>query len=168
MVLLKVISQEITANPEFRARFKQVATAASTLHHPNIAQVYEFSRSDDVEFVVMGALAGESVYDLLERERPQRRYLLRYASQIASALNAAHGAGIIHGPLNPANIFISPKRQIKIHDFGFGFLAPPPRAKRPAALDLGLASHTYHRSRYRLIRRTSARISSLSEPWFTT
>ena len=96
------------------------------LEHPNIARIHEISRSDDIDLVVMEAAEGESVYDFLERERPHRRHLLRYASQIASALAAAHGAGIVHGPLNPAAIFISPKQQIKIHDFGFGALEPAP------------------------------------------
>ena len=48
---------------------------------------------------------------------------------VASALTAAHGAGIVHGPLNPTAIFIDPKRQIKIHDFGFGVLGPPPESE---------------------------------------
>jgi Tol biopolymer transport system component len=77
----------------------------------------------------MEAAEGESAYDFLERERPHRRHLLRYARQIASALETAHGAGIVHGPLDPARIFISPKRQIKIHDFGFGVLEPPPESE---------------------------------------
>src|SRR6185436_11187442 len=69
---------------------------------------------------------GEALYDLLERERPNRRNLLRFAKQIASALAAAHGAGIVHGPLNPTNIFITPRREIKFYDFGFSVLLPPP------------------------------------------
>src|ERR1700692_94231 len=99
------------------------------LEHPNIAQIYEVARSDDIDFAVMETAEGESVYDFLERERPHRRHLLRYATQIASALAAAHGAGIVHGPLNPAAIFISPTHQIKIHDFGFSILEPPPESE---------------------------------------
>jgi serine/threonine-protein kinase len=99
------------------------------LQHPNIARIYEVSRSGDVDFAVMEAAEGESAYDFLERERPHRRDLLHYARQIAGTLAAAHGAGIVHGPLNPAAIFIDPKRQIKIHDFGFGVLGPPPESE---------------------------------------
>ena len=105
------------------------AERVAQVEHPNIARVYEVSRSDDIDFVVMEAAEGESVYTFLERERPHRRHLLRYAFQIASALDAAHSAGIVHGPLNPANIFISPKRQIKIHDFGFGVREAPPESE---------------------------------------
>lgn len=123
-VTLKTLARDAAADPGIRARLEQV----SGLQHPNIARVYELSRLGDVEFVVMEAAEGESVYDFLERERPHRRHLLRYASQIASALAAAHDAGIVHGPLNPAAIFISPKRQIKIHDFGLVVLDPAPQS----------------------------------------
>jgi Tol biopolymer transport system component len=115
-VTLKVLSGSVTANV-LRAE------------HPNIARIFEVGRSNDIDFVAMETAEGESVYDFLERERPHRRHLLRYASQIAGALAAAHGAGIVHGPLNPAAIFISPKREIKIHDFGFGVLEPPPESE---------------------------------------
>src|SRR5205085_10857866 len=99
------------------------------LQHPHIAVIYEVGRSDDIDFAAMEPAEGESVYDFLERERPHRRHLLRYASQIASALAAAHEAGIVHGPLNPAAIFISPKHEVKIHDFGLGVLEPPPESE---------------------------------------
>jgi Tol biopolymer transport system component len=115
LVALKALSRGAAANPVLRA-----------LEHPNIARIYEVARSGDIDFVAMEAAEGESVHDFLERERPHRRHLLRYARQIASALEAAHGAGIVHGPLDPAAIFISPKSEIKIHDFGFGVLDLPP------------------------------------------
>jgi Tol biopolymer transport system component len=121
-VILKILSTEAAANPSRRGQLER----ASGLQHPNIARIYEWSRSGDVEFVAMEAPEGESAYDFLERERPHRRHLLRYANQIADALAAAHSAGIVHGPLNPSAIFISPKQQMKIHDFGFGVLDPPP------------------------------------------
>ncbi len=121
-VTLKALSRAAAVNLLLRAALDRVAG----LQHPNIARIYEVSRSDDIAFVAMEAAEGESAYDFLERERPHRRHLLRYARQIASALQAAHGAGIVHGPLNPAAIFISPKSEIKIHDLGFGVLRPPP------------------------------------------
>ena len=125
LVTLKTLSGSAVTNLVLRALFEH----RPELQHPNIARIYELSRSDDVDFVVMETAEGESVYTFLERERPHRRHLLRYARQIASALDAAHGAGIRHGPLNPANIFISPERQIKIHDFGFGILEAPPESE---------------------------------------
>jgi Tol biopolymer transport system component len=125
-VALRVLSARITANPEIRQRLERDAMTASALEHPNISRIHEIAHSNGVDFAVVDAPEGESVYDFLERERPQRRYLLRFARQIASALAAAHGAGIVHGPPNTANIFISPKNQIKFYDFGFGILDPSP------------------------------------------
>jgi Tol biopolymer transport system component len=105
-----------------------------SLQHPNIAAVQEFAQADGVHFAVLDAFEGESLYDFLDRQRPHRRHLLRFARQIAAALAAGHAAGIVHGPLNPASIFISPKRQIKIYDFGFDRPAQPgPREANPAA-----------------------------------
>ena len=125
-VTLLALSPGAAANPELREALARVAQ----LEHPNIARISEISRSGEIDFAVMDAAEGESAYDFLERERPHRRHLLRYAHQVASALETAHGAGIVHGPLDPARIFISPQHQIKIHDFGFGVLEPPPESEQ--------------------------------------
>ncbi len=139
-VAIKTLSPSITANPERRQRVERDAMAASALEHPNIARVYEFSRAGDVEFAVMEAPEGECAYDLLHRERPHRRQLLLFASQMADALEAAHAAGIIHGPLNPQAIFISPKNQIKFHDFGFGALDPAPESEEARRHSFGASA----------------------------
>ena len=139
-VAIKTLGPSITGNPERRRRVEKDALAASALEHPNIARIYEFSRAEDVEFAVMEAPEGESAYDLLERERPHRRHLLRFARQMASALQAAHGAGLVHGPLDPAAIFISPKRHIKFYDFGFGALEPPPDSEEARRVCFGASA----------------------------
>src|ERR1700694_4679088 len=92
LVTLKVLSSGAAADPRLRTALQRLAG----LEHPNIARIYEVSRSDDIDFAVMEAAEGESAYDFLERERPHRRHLLRYARQIANALDAAHGAGLRH------------------------------------------------------------------------
>src|SRR5205823_5796335 len=118
-VALRILSPSVIANPERRQRLERVAFEASGLQNPHIAQILEFSSCDGIQFVVMEAPEGESVYDFLERQRPHRRHLLRITGQIMKALGAAHGAGIVHGPLDPAAILINAKRQIKFYDFGF-------------------------------------------------
>jgi Tol biopolymer transport system component len=125
-VAIKVLSAGILANPERRQRLEHSAKAASGLEHPNIARLHEFVHADGAGFVVLDAPEGESLYDFLDRERPRRRDLVRFARQMARALAAAHGAGIIHGPLNPDSIFINAKLQIRFYDFGFGVVEPPP------------------------------------------
>ncbi len=128
-VSLRTLADAVTADPERWQRVEQDALTASRLEHPNIARVHKFSRAEGVDFVVMEAPEGESALSMLEFERPHRRELLSFSAQILSALVAASERGVVHGPLNPAFIFISPTRQIKIHDFGFGLLGPPPQSE---------------------------------------
>ena len=128
-VTLRVMAPAVVDDHSQLQRVKRDALAASSLEHANIAEIYEFSCFGGAYFAAMEATEGESVDDLLARERPNRRDLIHFARQIASALAAAHLAGIVHGPLDPACIFISPKRQIRFHDFGFGCLRPPPKSE---------------------------------------
>ena len=133
LVTIKVLSPGAAANPEIRTLLER----ARGLQHPNIARIDEVVRWKDIDFAVMEAPEGESVYDFLERERPKRLHLLRFAQQIASALEAANGAGIVHGPLDPAAIFITAPGQIKIYDFGFGILEPPPESEQERLISFG-------------------------------
>jgi Tol biopolymer transport system component/serine/threonine protein kinase len=128
-IALQVLAAAVVDDPAQLQRVKRDALTASSLEHPNLAQIHEFSSFGGVYFAAMEAPKGESVHDLLARERPNRRDLIHFARQIASALAAAHLAGIVHGPLNPAYIFISPRRQIKFYDFGFGCLGLPPKSE---------------------------------------
>ena len=124
-VALKLLTPEIASQTELLLQIERDAKANCELRHPNIAQILEWSRQDRIEFVVMEAPEGESLRDFLERERPKRRNLLAYATQIAGALSASHDAGMVHGPLNPSAIVITPRNEVKIYDFGFGNLLPP-------------------------------------------
>jgi eukaryotic-like serine/threonine-protein kinase len=139
-VALIVLAPGVTGDLERRRRIERDALASSKLQHPNIARLYGFSHFDGRDFAVMEAPAGESVYDLLDRKRPHRRDLLRFARQISSALSAAHGVGIVHGPLNPGFIFVSLEHQIKFHDFGFGVLDPPPESEDARRSFAGLSA----------------------------
>jgi len=116
---LKIFSTALTGD----------ASAASELKSPHIAELYEASNVDDIKFAVMEPPHGESLQDILNHQRPHRRQLLLFARQIADALQTAHAAGIVHGPLNPAAIFITPTREVKIYDFGFAQLGPAPESE---------------------------------------
>src|SRR5215813_13854717 len=129
LVALKALSAAVTADPERWLRIEQDVLKLSRLEHPNIARVDRFSRADGVDFAIAEAPEGESALELLARQRPRRRKLLRLAAQILSALSAAAERGIVHGPLNPAFIFISPTGLIKLHDFGFSLIDPPPESE---------------------------------------
>jgi eukaryotic-like serine/threonine-protein kinase len=133
LVTLRVLSQSAAANPEIRTQLER----ARGLQHPNIARMDGYVRWEDIHFAVMEAPEGESVYDFLERERPKRRHLLRFTQQIASALEAANGCGIVHGPLDPAAIFVTAPGQIRIYDLGFGVLDPPPESEQERLISFG-------------------------------
>lgn len=106
-------------------RFFQEARAASAINHPGIVKVYDVGENDEGSFLVMELLDGETLEERLQREEKlEVRDAVRFAVQIASALQAAHENGIVHRDLKPGNIMISPDpevsggERIKILDFG--------------------------------------------------
>lgn len=113
------------ADQEAIERFFQEARAASAINHPGIVKVYDVGEGEEGSYLVMELLDGESLEErLLRTERLEVRDAVRFAVQIASALQAAHENGIVHRDLKPGNIFISPDpevsggERIKILDFG--------------------------------------------------
>ena len=122
VVAIKVLRHE---DREAALRFLQEARAASVLNHPNIVQIYELESQDGGDFIVMELAPGRTLAQLLLRERlPGIAEALDYASQLASALAAAHAAGIVHRDIKPANIVVSDSGAIKILDFGIAKLEP--------------------------------------------
>jgi len=123
-VAVKVIAKHLANDPEAQARFEREAETISQLHHPNIVQVTDFNTTPEGEpYLVMELLRGESLATLLERESilPLERIVL-IIWQVASALSDAHGKGIVHRDLTPANVFLTsvPGQPlfVKLLDFG--------------------------------------------------
>src|SRR5713226_2566679 len=102
----------------FTGRFKQEARAVAALNHPNIVQIYELGSEDGDDFIVMEFVPGRALADLLRVARLSLDQALEYANQIASALAAAHAAGIVHRDIKPANIIVTDAGVVKILDFG--------------------------------------------------
>lgn len=123
-VVIKQLTAELADHPEVRRRFLHEATAAREIHHPNVVKVESVVEpEDEPPFLVMEALVGETLGDLLRRETclpvPQ---VLRLVREIASALAATHAAGIVHRDVKPDNIFLLGPRGapdgLKLIDFG--------------------------------------------------
>src|SRR5688500_5616266 len=104
-VAIKVLSN-LATQPDFAARFRQEARLIAGLRHPNIVQVYDFGEHDGLIYMVQELLPGPTLQqwlrDLVARgERPTRDHALMIVAQLASALDAAHAAGIIHRDVKP-------------------------------------------------------------------
>src|SRR5437870_12525235 len=121
-VALKVLPSEVAAHPDRMRRFKQEATAAAALNHPNIAHVYEIGESDGVHFIAMEFIDGQTLREKIHRERTELRKLLRYLQHAAEGLAKAHAVGIVHRDLKPDNIMITRDGHAKLLDFGLAKL----------------------------------------------
>ncbi|HEX4824451.1 MAG TPA: protein kinase [Candidatus Polarisedimenticolaceae bacterium] len=120
-VAVKLIPAHLSQNPEVRERFEREARVVSSLNHPNICTLFDVGRDGDAEYFVMELLEGESLATRLERGAMRPEEALKYASQIADALAAAHKQGIVHRDLKPANVALT-KTGAKVLDFGIAKL----------------------------------------------
>jgi pimeloyl-ACP methyl ester carboxylesterase len=112
-VALKVLPATLASDPDRVQRFAREAKVLASLNHPNIAQIYGIEESSQGSTLVMELVPGGPIRGPLPTETA-----IRYAKQIASALEAAHEKGVAHRDLKPANIFVTPAGVIKVLDFG--------------------------------------------------
>ncbi|HEY3580799.1 MAG TPA: protein kinase [Pyrinomonadaceae bacterium] len=120
-VALKFLPSDVAAHQSRVKRFIQEAKAASSLNHPNILTVYEIGRADDVIFIATEFVDGVTLRQHL-RQPLKLIEVLDITIQVASALVAAHAAGIVHRDIKPENIMVRKDRIVKILDFGLAKL----------------------------------------------
>src|SRR5262249_6298280 len=111
-----------TQDQERLRRFTQEARAASALNHPNIITIHDIGQADSTHFIATEYVEGRTLRDLLRHTRIDLTQTLDIASQIASALAAAHRAGIVHRDIKPENVMLRPDRIVKVLDFGLAKL----------------------------------------------
>jgi eukaryotic-like serine/threonine-protein kinase len=116
-VAIKILSKGLAETPEVRQRFEREARAVSSLNHPHICALYDVGNQDGIEYLVMEYLEGETLAARIEKGSLPSADLLRYASQIADALDKAHRQGIVHRDLKPGNVMLT-KAGAKLLDFG--------------------------------------------------
>ncbi|HXM49262.1 MAG TPA: protein kinase [Pyrinomonadaceae bacterium] len=139
-VALKILPVEMAANHDRMRRFKQEATAAAALNHPNIAHIYEIGESGGTNFIAMEFVEGMTLREKIHSEKTELRKLLRYLQHTAEGLAKAHAAGIVHRDLKPDNIMITRDGHAKILDFGLAKLVEPQLTNAGAGENLGDAA----------------------------
>jgi eukaryotic-like serine/threonine-protein kinase len=117
-VALKVLPAQFTREEERIRRFQQEARAASALNHPNIITIYEIGEIDSLHFIATEFIEGETLRRHLAGKQMKISEALQVATKVASALCAAHEAGIVHRDIKPENIILRTDRIVKVVDFG--------------------------------------------------
>ena len=119
-VALKVIKPEMAGARGVQSRFVREAQATAAIKHDHIVTIYQVGRDNDILFLAMEYLQGQSLQRWLERGRkPSVDLVLRIGREIAAGLAAAHRHGLIHRDIKPANIWLeAPSGRVKILDFG--------------------------------------------------
>ncbi len=126
-VALKILRPEtLLFHVQARERFRREAQAAAKLDHPGICPVYEVGEIDELPFMAMRYLEGETLAEITEKAKKEGRLpdklrvaeLLQVGEKVARALHAAHEAGLVHRDVKPANVMIEPSGEPVLLDFG--------------------------------------------------
>src|SRR5215813_1471860 len=126
-VALKFLPESLTADEAQLSRFKNEARTASALNHPNILTVYEIGAEGNLQFIATEFIEGITLRAALASGRMSADKTLEIAVQVASALAAAHDAGVVHRDIKPENIMLRPDGYAKVLDFGIAKLTEQSR-----------------------------------------
>ena len=123
-VAIKILKDEYMGDPGFLERFRAEARHAALVNHEGIANVFDYGEEQGSAYIVMELVPGEPLSTIIEREGviPADR-VLGIIAQTATALQAAHDAGLVHRDIKPGNLLITPEGRVKITDFGIARIA---------------------------------------------
>jgi serine/threonine protein kinase len=123
-VAIKVLHTEVIQRPDLLAELRGEFQRLQSLSHPNIVRVHEFDRDGDLTFFTMEHLSGSPLSRVLASNRTvpiARPYALAIIQQVGAAVDYAHARGIVHGDINPGNIFITDLGEVRVLDFGASY-----------------------------------------------
>jgi serine/threonine protein kinase len=120
-IAIKVLHTEVIKRPRLFAELRREFQHLQSLSHPNIVRVHEFDRDGDLAFFTMEYLSGAMLSRVLSNADSgalYRSYALAIVRDVGAAIAHAHARGVVHGDLNPANIFITDDGEVRVLDFG--------------------------------------------------
>ncbi len=121
-VAIKILSEEYTTNKDRLHRFEQEASAASNLNHPNILTIHEVGTDDGRHYIATEFIDGVTLRRKAAASQLEISEILDISIQVASALEEAHSAGIVHRDIKPDNIMVRRNGYVKVLDFGLAKL----------------------------------------------
>ncbi|HYG81665.1 MAG TPA: protein kinase [Pyrinomonadaceae bacterium] len=132
-VALKLLPGYMGQDAGHLSRFEREARAASALNHPNILTIHEVGHADGLRFIATEYVDGVTLRERLTEGRIPLGEIFDVAAHLASALSAAHEAGIVHRDIKPENVMLRRDRLVKVLDFGIAKLTEDSALRRPVA-----------------------------------
>jgi len=139
-VAIKLLPEELRADPERRARFLREARAVAQLSHPNITQIFEVGEVEGRDFIAFELVEGRTLQERLSEQPLELAQIVEFALPLADAIAYAHERGIVHRDLKAANVMITPRGHAKLLDFGLAKIlsegSRSPEAKKTTTLTI--------------------------------
>jgi YVTN family beta-propeller protein len=140
-VALKLIAPELAQDRRFRARFLAESELAASLDHPNVVPIFEAGETDGELFIAMRYVQGSDLQRLLDDGPLDPDRAVAVCTQVASALDAAHGRGLVHGDVKPSNVLLDTDEHVYLADFGLTRRVTEPGERSLAGLSLATPAY---------------------------
>ena len=140
-VALKLLREGGPRSPRARERFLGEARALGRLRHPGIVSIHEAGRDGDQLYLVLDLIEGKSLAEVLAESRPSPRRSAEAVAALADALDYAHGLGIVHRDVKPANIRVDLRGGVHLMDFGIAYRPDSRETPAPAGAILGTPAY---------------------------